>query len=193
MNATTNGRTRKTLSEQIDKLSSILDGLSENLNDAVADAVRDATHAAVQEAVQRALMEVLTNPDVLVLLGGLVPSRPSSPLQATPTAGVGEDRSRLRDRLGGARDWAGRLARAAGAACARGFTGLKAGLLALWSLRTRLLAAVSVGAAAGLAAYLLGPWLSTLAGAAIGCAANLVVSARLWLGQLWARLVSSGA
>ena len=30
---TTNGKVRKSLAEQIDKLSSILDGLSENLND----------------------------------------------------------------------------------------------------------------------------------------------------------------
>jgi hypothetical protein len=193
MTATTTDRPRKTLSEQIDKLDSILDGLSENLNQAVADAVRDATHAAVQEAVQRALVEVLTSPDILALLGGLAAPRPPSPLPASPTAGAGEDHPGLRDRLGAARAWAGRHARTASAVCARGLTSLKAGLLGLWRLRTRLLAAVGIGTAVGLGAYLAGPWLSALAGGALGFATGLFTRARSWLQRLWAGLAASTA
>jgi hypothetical protein len=64
-------------------------------------------------------------------------------------------------------------------------------LLAVWGLR-RLLAAVAVGAGAGLAAYLLGPWLSTVAGAALGCAGSLVARAQQRLSCLWAGLAPSG-
>src|SRR5262245_36208290 len=132
----TNGKVRKSLAEQIDKLSSILDGLSENLNEAVADAVREATGAAVRDAVQKALVEVLTNPDVLTLLGGLTTPRPHA--APGPSAPPPEEDSRpgLRDRLGAAGAWAGRQARAAGAACARAGRWLKAGLLGVWQLRT---------------------------------------------------------
>lgn len=37
-----NGKTRKTLADQLDRLDRILDGLAEALNEAVADAVRSA-------------------------------------------------------------------------------------------------------------------------------------------------------
>jgi hypothetical protein len=71
MNATTtnpNGRTRKSLAEQIDRLDPILDGLAENLNaavvDAVAGAVKEAVTVAVEEAVHAAVLEVLTNAEL---------------------------------------------------------------------------------------------------------------------------------
>ena len=56
------GRTRKSLAEQIDRLDAILDGLSDALNEAVAAAVSEAAGRAVKEAVQAVLAEVLTNP-----------------------------------------------------------------------------------------------------------------------------------
>jgi hypothetical protein len=89
MNATTtnpNGRTRKSLAEQIDRLDEILDGLAENLNaavvDAVAGAVKEAVTVAVQEAVHAAVLEVLTNAELRKRLGVTqVPaSRPSAPV-----------------------------------------------------------------------------------------------------------------
>src|SRR5690242_11545695 len=55
-----NGRQRKSLSEQIDRLDSLLDGLAEGLNEAVAEAVR--------QAVRAVLTEVLANPDLLARL-----------------------------------------------------------------------------------------------------------------------------
>ena len=57
-----NGRTRKSLAEQIDRLDAILDGLSEALQGAVAAAVQEAAGRAVKEAVQAVLAEALTNP-----------------------------------------------------------------------------------------------------------------------------------
>jgi hypothetical protein len=58
----TDGRTRKSLAEQIDRLDAILDGLSDALTEAVAAAVSEAVGRAVKEAVQAMLAEALTNP-----------------------------------------------------------------------------------------------------------------------------------
>jgi hypothetical protein len=55
------GRARKTLAEQIDRLDAILDGLGDALNEAVAAAVSQAAGRAVKGAVQAVLAEVLTN------------------------------------------------------------------------------------------------------------------------------------
>jgi hypothetical protein len=79
---TTNGRTRKSLAEQIDRLDAILDGLADALNEAVADAVKDAVTAAVQEAVHAAVVEVLTNAELRKRLGVTqVPAvQPSAPV-----------------------------------------------------------------------------------------------------------------
>lgn len=52
-----NGRMKKTLAFQLDRLDSILDGLAEALNGAVADAVKETVGDAAREAVQVALDE----------------------------------------------------------------------------------------------------------------------------------------
>ena len=65
-NATKNGTgtPRKQLSDQLDRLDTILDVLDEGLKGAVADAVREAVGAAVSEAVQAVLLELMTNPEI---------------------------------------------------------------------------------------------------------------------------------
>jgi hypothetical protein len=64
----TNGRGRKSLAEQIDRLDAILDGLADNLNEAVAMAaassVKEVLTVAVEKAVHAALVEILSNPEV---------------------------------------------------------------------------------------------------------------------------------
>ena len=78
MNATlTNGQARKSLSEQIDRLDSILDGLSDALQQAVAE--------AVQAAVKAVLTELLSKPELLARIAAVqgvstVASRPKSEL-----------------------------------------------------------------------------------------------------------------
>ena len=58
-----NGRARKSLSDQIDRLDAILDGLAEALTGAVADTVREAVTVAVTEAVRaESIGEVLLRP-----------------------------------------------------------------------------------------------------------------------------------
>jgi hypothetical protein len=72
MNVTTNGRARKSLAEQIDRLDRTLDGLADALNESVATAVR--------EAVQGVLVEMLADAGLRAQLqAGLSP-----PAAATP-------------------------------------------------------------------------------------------------------------
>src|SRR4051794_24866038 len=85
-----NGRARKTLADQIDRLDRVLDGLAEGLNEAVALEVRRAVGLAVREAVQAAIREVLTSPDLADRL------RPTK-TPVAPGAGTGR---RFRSLLG---------------------------------------------------------------------------------------------
>src|SRR5215470_18761562 len=144
---TTNGtdkKVRKSLAEQIDRLGSLLDGLADNLNAAVADAVRDA----VREAVQATLLELLAHPEIKSLLQAATASFTPPPSPRTPPDDP-EGRPTLGERLATASTWVGEKVRAAGAACRKGLGAVKAGLLGLWNLRTRLLTTVGLGAAVG--------------------------------------------
>jgi len=142
--ATRNGTVRKSLAEQIDRLDQVLDGLAENLNGALAAAVQEATGQAVQQAVRQALAEVLTNPDVLKLLGG------AARLHSPPQESGGGLRS--------LREWAGGKLRAAREFCGVGMSlglwtlgGLLDRLRCLWQYRGHVVVGVGVGAAVGAA------------------------------------------
>jgi hypothetical protein len=63
--ASINNGQRKQLSTQLDRLDSILDGLSEALTESVADAVKEVIGQVVSEAVALAVKEVLSSPDLL--------------------------------------------------------------------------------------------------------------------------------
>jgi hypothetical protein len=78
MTTNTINRPRKNLADQIDRLDSILDGLSEGLNEAVTTAVKEA----VTTSVQQAIVEVLTNPELQLLLH---PPKPPDPPVHSPT------------------------------------------------------------------------------------------------------------
>jgi hypothetical protein len=56
-----NGRTRKTLAHQLDRLDSILDGFADALNESVADAIKGSVADSVREAVSVAVREVLAH------------------------------------------------------------------------------------------------------------------------------------
>jgi hypothetical protein len=105
---TTNGRTRKSLAEQIDRLDAILDGLADALNEAVADAVT----AAVQEAVHAAVIEVLTNAELRKRLG--VVQTPATQPSAPVVVCLADTASRCWNWLAGAWDTAKAVARTAG-------------------------------------------------------------------------------
>jgi hypothetical protein len=70
----TNGKPRKQLSVQLDRLDSILDAIAEGLPGAVTDACREGARAAVKDAI----IEIVTNPELRALLG------PAQPAPAAP-------------------------------------------------------------------------------------------------------------
>jgi len=80
-----NGKIRKNLSDQIDRLDRVLDGLGDGLNEAIAEAVK----VAVGQAVQVVLTEVLSNPEILAKLSGALPASRATALRPS-----------LRERLG---------------------------------------------------------------------------------------------
>jgi hypothetical protein len=172
---TINGKQRKSLAEQIDRLDGILDGLADALNESVASAVKDAVTLAVREAVQAVLTELLANPAVRELLqGGPQPDAPAATPGGQP-AGNSWGRA-VASRLG---RWARAAVRAAAAplrvAAGAWALGMQAGRRCLGWCRARLgplrrlalplVAAAGIGALAAVAAYHTGPWLvATAAG-----------------------------
>jgi hypothetical protein len=92
-----NGQERKTLASQIDRLDTILDGLSEALSESVSTAVQEAVSLAVKEAVHTVLTEVLTNPELRDRL------QPPCPRPPPPSSGGGSSQSlgsRIRSQAG---------------------------------------------------------------------------------------------
>jgi hypothetical protein len=81
---TTNGKPRKQLADQLDRLDGIIDALAEGLNGAVADAAREGTRLAVKDAI----VEIMTNPDLRALLAPSVAPAPPPPTPAAPPAAV---------------------------------------------------------------------------------------------------------
>ena len=79
----TNGRTRKSLASQLDRMDGILDALSEGLNQAVETAVERAAGQAVRRAVVEVLAELAASPDVLAM------TRPGPALYVPPASGPG--------------------------------------------------------------------------------------------------------
>src|SRR6266487_4294209 len=70
-----NGKPRKQLSDQLDRLDGIIDALAEGLNGAVADAAREGTRLVVKDAI----VEILTNPELRALLASAQPQPAPQP------------------------------------------------------------------------------------------------------------------
>jgi hypothetical protein len=75
---------RKQLSDQLDRLDSILDGLGDGLNGAVAEAAREGTRLAVKDAV----VEIMTDPTLRTKLHqATAPETPAEPAEAETRPG----------------------------------------------------------------------------------------------------------
>jgi hypothetical protein len=175
---TTNGKLRKSLAEQIDRLDAILDGLSAALNESVAAAVKEAVGLAVREAIQAVMTEVFANPAVLELLSG--------PTSQSAKVGVGE-RLRTAWSFVAAKEKA--AVRSCKKLCGRGvkvLIGLVKHLAVVRHCKAQLVTALGVGCLAGTAVYLTGPWLAVMAGGIGGFAATSAVQGWLWLRRVLA-------
>jgi hypothetical protein len=183
----TNGRARKSLGDQIDRLDAILDGLADALNQAVAQAVREA----VAVAVRAALAEALTHPDLRQRL--------------VPAAEAGPRLSPIKRLLAAARRTASRGTAAAGrffrwlggATCrlpatlqrlaATGLRRLASGARRLpgltWRLRGPVLLALGIGGVVGWGCYVAGPLIASTFGGLAGAAETLSARARRLQGR----------
>jgi hypothetical protein len=198
----TNGRNaRKSLSDQIDRLDLILDGLAASLNEAVAAAVATAVRDAVREAAAAAVHEVLTNEQLQRRLRELrEPPSPPAPKQTVPskpllekaTEACRQATSAVRQAAGNAVDavrsgwceatrWVRRATRQAADQARAGCQTLGNLAALAWHYRRPLVAALAVGAAAGVAVYMAGPVGPAVACGAAGALGSLAASA-------WGRL-----
>lgn len=174
--ATTNGKPqRKQLSDQIDRLDSIIDCLAEALPAAVADACREGARQAVKDAV----VEILASPELRSLITGLAAARIAPPSPGpTPAAPPAEPApkkpgfwTRAKARLVAAKDAATVRYTAAAAAV----TGTARTLAAVMPLRKILLVGTGVGLAVGVASYLCPHGLSAAVGG-LGAACTAVAA-----------------
>jgi hypothetical protein len=143
MTATMNGRPqRKQLSDQLDRLDTMIDCLSDALPQAVADATREGTRSAVRDI----LGELLRDPEILnrlrEALGGPAPA-PAKPVQPPAPPPIQRVTATAAPHAPGliARVVSG-LHRAAGAAVAKGSQTLSAIRMRLHEARLRAAAAI---------------------------------------------------
>jgi hypothetical protein len=173
---TTNGRVRKNLADQIDRLDGILDGLSEALQTVVTQAVQEAVGIAVREAVQAALTEVLTNPAILALLRTTL--APEVMPQAEPVAAATTEtqpKASSEQKKRPVRDWVARKWNAMRATCrtVKGWMGRRCAMVCqFWR---PLLVACFVGLVAGVLGYVAAPWVTAGLAYLGGFASTLLV------------------
>lgn len=185
MTTTTNGRERKSLAEQIDRLDGILDGLAQGLEQAVVAAVQTAVGLAVREAVQAVLQEVLANPAFLKARAAAATPEVTPARTESPKAGFKQRLVRLCGRL---KAGVQAVVQAIGVACGMVLGGARRAVVAtgdrlgvLVRFRVPLLLAAGMGTAVGVGAYFAGPWAAAGAGWLAGFATSLAL-------QAWAAL-----
>jgi len=203
MSMQTNGQVRKSLSSQIDRLDSMLDGLADNLNDAVA--------ADVKEAVRSVLKEVLASPELSLALH-------RSRLVATPEMAAPSEPAPAIISAGGpvrrAWHWLGRQVLAvvhagcsslrwAKQTCGAAIHGVENGYSSGWQylrglasaawekwqmfqwLTGPVLIALAIGAGVGIAAYSAEPVVAAITSGVGGFVTTLAVQASVMFRRLW--------
>ena len=178
---TTNGKPRKQLSDQLDRLDSIIDALAEALPEAVADACREGARQAVRDAV----VEILSSPELRTLVAGPADGRvaqPADPAPATPGPW-----SRFKAKVRAAKDAVlGRCRAALGVAAGRCRAATAAAsntartLSAVMPLRKILLVGTGVGVAVGVASYVCPHGLSAVLGGVGGACTAVGVQVGSW-------------
>lgn len=169
---------RKQLSDQLDRLDSIIDCLADALPEAVADAVRDGARLAVKDAV----LELLANPELRALI-----ARPAAE-PPPPPAPKPSLRARLVAKLAAIRARATEAARplveATADKCRSAAPAVAAAGHALgwvWRLRKPVVLAAGVGVTVGVGSYLAPHAVSAAIGGVGGLCAALAVQGGLWV------------
>ncbi len=189
-----NGRTRKSLAEQIDRLDAILDGLADGLNEAVCTAVKEAVTVAVEAEIKQVLASAelqrrlraqpadepgKVRVAATVLCGGLVRMARWCWAWLTHLAtGYQEMAGEVLGAVG--REGCGLATssgRALGGLARRLWRGGVRGLSLMNHFRRPLLVALVSGTLVGLACYLAGPIVSSVVGGMGGFVGFLVATA----------------
>jgi len=183
MNTTNNGRrdSRPSLSQQIDRLDRILDGLAEAIPGAVADSIRESVAVAVSEAVRATVLEIATNPELIAQFR-------QAPVQAAkqPQAVGG----RIGNVISGASRFLVAKCKAASSALTgsvRKLIGAVDSVNRVWSLRTPILIALGVGTFFGVAGAIASPCLSGILSGISAAAAALGVQFAAFMKRVSAR------
>jgi hypothetical protein len=174
---------RKQLSEQLDRLDTILDALSDGLNGAVADAAREGTRLALKDAI----VEIMTDPTLRARLHEA--SAPPAPVSAEPATlptrpGLW---ARLKGKAGQALATVGRVATQlvdGAARTVRMVTDMAAqgvrGLQGVGSLKNLALVGLGVGVAAGGASFLAPHAVAVAVSGISGAVAAAAVQIGVW-------------
>ena len=187
--ATTNGRPRKQLSDQLDRLDTIIDALAEGLPGAVADACREGARAAMKDAI----IEIVTNPELRALLAPATPAQtdaaapPPAP-EPAPGPEVPGLWGRLKAKFAAARDAVGGAVTGAKEAVAARCRAVRDAVGALGAaagetLRVRrvLLVGLGIGAVVGVACLVMPQTLAAAVGAVSAAATTVAVQTGSWL------------
>ncbi len=188
---TANGKPqRKQLSDQLDRMDSIIDALADALPEAVADACREGARQAVKDAV----VEILASPELRTLITGLAAARvvppPAAPASAPADAGPPKPRfwSRVKALLLEAKSAVTRRCRVAAATVAAA-TRTAAAVLPVKKILT---VAAGVGVAVGVVSYACPHALSAVIGG-VGAAFTAVgVQVGTWVRRSAGRLGFGG-
>jgi hypothetical protein len=165
---------RKQLSDQLDRMDSIIDALADGLPGAVADACREGARQAVRDA----LAELVASPELRALLHTLSAARAPAPTPAPePQRASSGLWGRLKASLAAARDAVARRCRAAATAV----TSAVRTLASVVPLKKVALSAAGVGLVVGTVSYLAPHAVSAVISGVGGACAAAAAHVGVWL------------
>jgi hypothetical protein len=197
INPAANGqKQRRSLSHELDRFDSMIDGLDQAIQNVIGDAVKESVGAAVGEAVRATVLEIASNPDLIAMLRGGVPATtPASTVEhpAAPQAPAVSVLGRVRQSMSFAWQWVLNKLKATGRVIiwpvqtvVRGVTGVYRDLNQMWSLRKPVLIALGVGLLVGGVASACAPWLAGLLSGVGAAGATLGAQFIAWSRRIYA-------
>ena len=193
VSANLNGRkeSRRSLSQELDRLDKMLDGLAEAIPAVAANSVKEAMTTAVAEAFRATMMEIVANPEIIALLRDAHTARVSNDAPAPVKVPLHQQirkatSSVWKHALAGVRMASGFVVSPVHTVVRCTITGYRQ-INMIWCLRKPILVALGVGVVIGVVAYASAPWLSAMIA---GCGA----ASTTLLGQfaVWARRMYAG-
>jgi hypothetical protein len=196
-NNNVSSRQRRSLNDTIGHLDQMIDGLSEAIPGTIRDTLQETVGAAITEGVRAALLEIVTNPDVLALLRGSLPTPPPFAVPLAPGASLLRTMlTKASSSIGAVARWSKNSVLAVMRTVAHGtravlneLAALRERLRSLRHARRPLLLALAVGGLAVIITLVAPTWVAAVVSGLGGVGVTLAVQAGLWLRQHLAKLV----